>query len=158
MVLYIDNTGSHITWHSVYYQMSSKMIAIHNNWWQQRLPGEESQWLAPWWIYFIKTWIKDPYQKMLDLATSHHTAGKYFVFSFSTGLSCDEMECWMLRRSEEECGGREGCRSNNPLWQRKYPQLLFIYNWFSSHQSEIFCSSKLLNICQAFFCTAMTFE
>ena len=45
---------------------------------------------------------------MLDLATSHHTAGKYFVFSFSTGLSCDEMECWMLRRSEEECGGRYG--------------------------------------------------
>ena len=38
---------------------------------------------------------------MLDLATSHHTAGKYFVFSFSTGLSCDEMKCWMLRRSEE---------------------------------------------------------
>ena len=33
VVLYIDNTGSHITWHSVYYQMSSQMIAIHNNWW-----------------------------------------------------------------------------------------------------------------------------
>ena len=33
VLLYIDNTRSHITWHSVYYQMSSKMIAIHNNWW-----------------------------------------------------------------------------------------------------------------------------
>ena len=70
---------------------------------------------------------------MLDLATSHITAGKYFVISFSTRLSCDEMKFWMVRRSEEkECGGREGCRSNNRALTEKisttfiHLQLIFL--------------------------------
>ena len=45
---------------------------------------------------------------MLDLATSHITAGKYFVISFSTRLSCDEMKCWMKEVRSLEAGRDAG--------------------------------------------------